>query len=136
MTEMPSILFETGTGQVIPKSKQVDREGSPTISNSGAGDPRGGLMKRPAASLRYPVNWNKKDNSVAIRREHGDRHQLVSVGKRFWSESALRKLSERGISMPEPPSLKLWFRTMMTGETLTIVFLEPRKRSHELNASL
>ena len=56
-------------------------------------------MKRPAAPLRYAVNWYKKDNSVAIRREHGDRHQFVSVRKRFWSESALRKLSERGISM-------------------------------------
>ena len=57
MTEMPSILFETGTEQVIPKSKQVDREVSLTISNSGAGDPRGGMMKRATAPLRYAVNW-------------------------------------------------------------------------------
>ena len=57
MTEMPSILFETGTEQVIPKSKQVDREVSLTISNSGAGDLRGGMMKRATAPLRYAVNW-------------------------------------------------------------------------------
>ena len=56
-------------------------------------------MKSPAARPKFAVNWYKKDNSVAIRREHGDRHQFVSVRNRFWSESALRKLAERGISM-------------------------------------
>ena len=70
-------------------------------------------MKRPAAPLRYAFNWYKKDNSVAIRREH-----------RIWSESALRKLAESGISrcwpaavrraklhsFSEPPSLEIGAR--------------------------
>ena len=61
---MPSILLETGKEQVVPKSKRVDREDSPTISNSGAGDPRGGVMKRPAAPLRYAVNGPRKTTAL------------------------------------------------------------------------
>ena len=121
VAEMPSILLETGREQRIPKSKHV-REDSPTISNYGAGDPRGGVMKRPAATLSYAVNGFKN----AIRREHEDRHQFVSVRNRFLEQvprsanrprealrcwpAAVRRAKLHSFS--EPPSLEIWRQTM------------------------